>query len=338
MNVDPATLDATATQTFIKSAQGLTFSEQLLGVIPSSWVGAFVQGEGMQVLLVALLFGFAIMTSKGASEATVKVLDELSQLLFKIVGFVMRLAPLGAFGAMAFTVGRYGVTSLLPLVKMIVVVYATSLVFVALVLGAVARLAGFSLWKLLVYTKEEILITFGTCSSEAVMPQIMTKLEWLGCPKPVVGLVLPAGYAFNLDGTCLYLTLAVIFLSQALNIPLSITDQIEILLVLMLMSKGVAGVVGIGFVTLAAALSVHGGKIPVAALSLLIGIDRFMSEARAVTSLIGNIVGTVAVARWVGGLDMAVFRERLAAPMRVAEMVEASVDPAIGGRLSPHQL
>lgn len=338
MNVDPATLDATATQTFIKSAQGLTFSEQLLGVIPSSWVGAFVQGEGMQVLLVALLFGFAIMTSKGASEATVKVLDELSQLLFKIVGFVMRLAPLGAFGAMAFTVGRYGVTSLLPLVKMIVVVYVTSLVFVALVLGAVARLAGFSLWKLLVYTKEEILITFGTCSSEAVMPQIMTKLEWLGCPKPVVGLVLPAGYAFNLDGTCLYLTLAVIFLSQALNIPLSITDQIEILLVLMLMSKGVAGVVGIGFVTLAAALSVHGGKIPVAALSLLIGIDRFMSEARAVTSLIGNIVGTVAVARWVGGLDMAVFRERLAAPMRVAEVVEASADPAIGGRLSPHQL
>jgi aerobic C4-dicarboxylate transport protein len=334
MNVDPATLDAAATQSFVKSAQGLTFSEQLLGVVPNSWVGAFVQGEGIQVLLVALLFGFAVMASKGATEATVRFLDELSRILFRIVGFVMRLAPIGAFGAMAFTVGRYGLTSLLPLVKMIATVYLTSFLFIALVLGAVARLAGFSLWKLLVYTKEEILITLGTCSSEAVMPQIMTKLEWLGCPKPVVGLVLPAGYAFNLDGTCLYLTMAVVFLSQALNIPLSIGDQIEILLVLMLMSKGVAGVVGIGFVTLAAALAVHGGKIPVAALALLIGIDRFMSEARAVTSLIGNIVGTVAVARWVGGVDMAVLRERLADP--TAGVLPHTSDPeAELGQLSP---
>jgi aerobic C4-dicarboxylate transport protein len=337
MNVDPATLDAAATQSFVKSAQGLTFSEQLLGVIPNSWVGAFVQGEGIQVLLVALLFGFAVMASKGASEATVKILDEFSHILFRIVGYVMRLAPIGAFGAMAFKVGRYGLTSLLPLAKMIVAVYLTSIFFIAVVLGAVARLAGFSLWRLLVYTKEEILITLGTCSSEAVMPQIIRKLEWLGCPKPVVGLVLPAGYAFNLDGTCLYLTLAVIFLSQALNIPLSIADQIEILLVLMLMSKGVAGVVGIGFVTLAAALSVHGGKIPVAALALLIGIDRFMSEARAVTSLIGNIVGTLAVARWVGGVDMAVLRERLANPAMVDVPYVPNTDPAIGG-LSPRQL
>ncbi len=293
----------------------------------------------MQVLLVALLFGFAIMTSKGASEATVKVLDELSQLLFKIVGFVMRLAPLGAFGAMAFTVGRYGVTSLLPLVKMIVVVYATSLVFVALVAWRRRPAGGFlavetpclyqggnsdHVWNLLERSGD------AADHDQARMARL-PQSRWSGWCCRLATLSISTA-------PCLYPDAGRHFPVAGAQHSLSITDQIEILLVLMLMSKRVAGVVGIGFVTLAAAVGSWRKKIPVAALSLLIGIDRFMSEARAVTSLIGNIVGTVAVARWVGGLDMAVFRERLAAPMRVAEMVEASVDPAIGGRLSPHQL
>ncbi|HKS18878.1 MAG TPA: C4-dicarboxylate transporter DctA [Bradyrhizobium sp.] len=311
MHVRADTLDAAATANYVKSAQSLGLVDQIMGIVPSSWAGAFVQGEGVQVLFVALLFGFALMLARPLPSRLVEVLEDASQTMFTIVGLIMRLAPIAAFGAMAFTVGRYGVMSLVPLLKMVLTVYGTSFLFVILVLGAVTWIAGIPLGKLLKYTKEEILVTFGTCSSEAVMPQLINKLEALGCSKSAVGLVLPAGYAFNLDGTCLYLTLAVTFLAQALDLPLSLSDQIEIIIILMVMTKGVAGVAGIGFVTLAAVLSAHDSKIPVASLALLVGVDRFMQEARAVTSLIGNIVGTVVIAKWAGELDEARLQEQL---------------------------
>ncbi|WP_370204344.1 cation:dicarboxylate symporter family transporter [Bradyrhizobium diazoefficiens] len=296
---------------------------------PHHGLAPYVQGEGVQVLFVGLLFGFALMLSRPQPIKLIEVLEDASRAMFTVVGFIMRLAPIAAFGAMAFTVGRYGLISLVPLMKMILTVYSTSILFVIGVLGAVTWCAGIPLWKLLNYTKEEILVTFGTCSSEAVMPQLMKKLEAAGCSKSSVGLVLPAGYAFNLDGTCLYLTLAVVFLSQALDLPLSFADQVEIILILMVMTKGVAGVAGIGFVTLAATLSAHSSKIPVAGLALLVGVDRFMQEARAVTSLIGNIVGTIVISKWAGELDMAVLHHVLINGAPVPELTDVG-EPVLG--------
>jgi aerobic C4-dicarboxylate transport protein len=275
----------------------------LLNIIPTTMADAFARGDILQVLLVATLTGIALLSLGPRVEGLVRVLDQLSQTLFGIVGLVMRLAPIGAFGAMAFTVGRYGIGSLLSLGKLMAGVYITCLLFVIIVLGTVLRLAGLGLGKFLRYIAEEILIVLGTSSSESALPRLMAKLERLGCAKPVVGLVVPAGYSFNLDGTAIYMTMAAVFVAQASGVHLTAWQQISMLAILMLTSKGAAGVTGSGFITLAATISTI-PSIPPAALALLVGVDRFMSEVRAITNLIGNAVATVAIARWDKALDL----------------------------------
>ena len=302
MNVDPTTIDTASISAYASGSKSLTTTEFLLNVIPTTVVDAFAKGEILQVLLFSVLFGMALLHAGDRAAHLLKTIDELSHALFGVVGILMRLAPIGAFGAMAFTIGRYGLGSLLQLGALMAGVYTTCLVFIIVVLGAIARFSGFSLWKFIRYIREEIFIVLGTSSSETVLPRMMAKLEHLGCAKPVVGLVIPAGYSFNLDGTSIYMTMAAIFLAQAMNIELSIWHQLGILAILMLTSKGAAAVTGGGFITLAATLAAT-GTIPVAGMALLIGVDRFMSEARAITNLIGNGVATVAVARWEGALD-----------------------------------
>jgi aerobic C4-dicarboxylate transport protein len=275
----------------------------LLNIIPTTMVDAFARGDILQVLLVATLTGIALLGLGARVEGLVRVLDQLSQALFAIVGVVMKLAPIGAFGAMAFTVGRYGIASLLSLGQLMAGVYITCLLFVVLVLGTILRIAGLGLGKFLRYIAEEILIVLGTSSSESALPRLMAKMERLGCSKPVVGLVVPAGYSFNLDGTAIYMTMAAVFVAQASGVHLTVWQQISMLAILMLTSKGAAGVTGSGFITLAATISTI-PAIPPAALALLVGVDRFMSEVRAITNLIGNAVATVAIARWDGALDL----------------------------------
>jgi aerobic C4-dicarboxylate transport protein len=275
----------------------------LLNIIPTAMVDAFARGDILQVLLVATLMGIALLALGPRVAALVQVLDQLSQALFGIVGVIMRLAPIGAFGAMAFTVGRYGIGSLLSLGQLMAGVYITCLLFVVLVLGTILRMAGLGVWKFLRYILEEILIVLGTSSSESALPRLMVKLEHLGCSKPVVGLVVPAGYSFNLDGTAIYMTMAAVFVAQASGVHLTAWQQISMLAILMLTSKGAAGVTGSGFITLAATISTI-PAIPPAALALLVGVDRFMSEVRAITNLIGNAVATVAIARWDKALDL----------------------------------
>jgi len=273
----------------------------LLNIIPDTIAGAFAQGEVLQVLLIAILFGLAIAKLDGG-RTIVRALDQASHACFGVIGLIVKAAPVGAFGAMAFTIGRYGIRTLLPLGKLLLCVYLTSGLFVFLVLGLVARLHGFSLWKFLRYIQEEILIVVGTSSSESALPRMMTKLERLGCSKPVVGLVIPSGYSFNLDGTAIYLTIAAIFVAQATNTQLSTGQEWWLLLILMLTSKGAATVTGGGFITLAATLSAV-GSVPVAGITLLLGVDRFMSEMRSVTNLIGNGVATIVVAKWENEFD-----------------------------------
>src|SRR5436190_11494157 len=275
----------------------------LLNIIPTTMVDAFTRGDILQVLLVATLFGIALLGLGPRVEGLVNVLDQLSQALFAIVGVVMRLAPIGAFGAMAFTVGRYGIGSLLSLGQLMAGVYITCALFVVVVLGTILRLAGLSLFKFLRYIAEEILIVLGTSSSESALPRLMAKMERPGCSKPVVGLVVPACYSFNLDGTAIYMTMAAVFVAQASGVHLTAWQQLSMLAILMLTSKGAAGVTGSGFITLAATISTI-PAIPPAALALLVGVDRFMSEARAITNLIGNAVATVAIARWDRALDL----------------------------------
>ena len=275
----------------------------LLNIIPTTMADAFARGDILQVLLVATLTGIALLSLGPRVEGLVRVLDQLSQALFGIVGLVMRLAPIGAFGAMAFTVGRYGIGSLLSLGKLMAGVYITCLLFVIVVLGTILRVAGLGLGKFLRYIAEEILIVLGTSSSESALPRLMAKLERLGCAKPVVGLVVPAGYSFNLDGTAIYMTMAAVFVAQASGVHLTAWQQISMLAILMLTSKGAAGVTGSGFITLAATISTI-PSIPPGALALLVGVDRFMSEVRAITNLIGNAVATVAIARWDRALDL----------------------------------
>jgi aerobic C4-dicarboxylate transport protein len=265
-------------------------------------VDALARNEILQVLLFSILLGVALARLGERAGPLAAVLEALRHALFVMVGMVMRLAPLAAFGAMAFTVGTYGFRSLLPLGTLVASMYATCALFVLVVLGAVARLSGFSLWRFLRYLKDELALLLGTASSESVLPQVMQKLENLGCSRAVVGLVVPAGLAFNPDGQCIYYTLAAVFVAQATNTPLTLGDQILVLGVLMVTSKGSAGVTGSGFITLAATLASL-GKIPVSGMVLLLGVDRFMSEARALTNTIGNAVGTMAIARWVGALD-----------------------------------
>jgi aerobic C4-dicarboxylate transport protein len=302
MNVDPATLDAQSIATFTTAAKQQDAVGFFLDIIPTSVVDAFARGQMLQVILFALLFALALTQLRDRGQVIVGVIDSALQGLFGIVRMVMRLAPLGALGAMAFTVGKYGVASLAPLARLIASVYVTSLAFVILVLGTIAWLSRISLWKFIKYIKDEIVIVFATSSTEAVLPRMMVKLERLGCARPIVGMVLPAGYTFNADGTSIYLTMAAIFIAQATNTRLSIWDQLLVLGVLVFTSKGSAGVAGAGFVTLAATLASM-DKIPVAGMALLLGVDRFINEARAVTNLIGNGVATVAVARWERAFD-----------------------------------
>jgi aerobic C4-dicarboxylate transport protein len=310
MNVDPATLDRKSVESYTAAVRHDSFADFVLNMIPASVVDALARNEILQVLLFSILLGVALTRLRDRAEPLVSVLDVLQQGLFAIVGMVMRLAPLAAFGAMAFTVGTYGFGSLLALGKLVAGMYGTCLLFVVIVLGAIARIAGFSLWKFLRYLKDELFIVLGTASSESVVPQVMRKLEHVGCSKSVVGLVVPSGLAFNPDGQCIYYTMAAIFVAQATNTPLTLADQLVVLAVLMVTSKGSAGVTGSGFITLAATLASL-GKIPVSGMVLLLGVDRFMSEARAITNTIGNAVGTMAIARWVGALDQARVKEVL---------------------------
>ena len=302
MNVDPASLDTKGLANYTKPGQMQTTTEFLLHVIPSTFVGAFAEGEMLQVLLIAVLFGFALHRFGGRGTLIFDIIERGSHVLFVIVNYIMKLAPIGAFGAMAFTIGKYGLGSLASLAKLMGTFYVTCLLFIFVVLGLVARFHGFSIWKFIKYIKEELLIVLGTSSSEAALPRMMAKLENLGVRKSTVGLVIPTGYSFNLDGTSIYLTMAAVFIAQATNTPLDLSHQITLLLVLLLTSKGAAGVTGSGFIVLAATLSAV-GNVPVAGLALILGIDRFMSEARALTNLIGNGVATVVVGKWTGDLD-----------------------------------
>ncbi|WP_295542866.1 dicarboxylate/amino acid:cation symporter [uncultured Pseudacidovorax sp.] len=302
MNVDPASLDTKAIAAYTGPGKMQSTTDFLLNIIPTTVVDAFAKGEMLQVLLVAVMFGFALHRFGGRGTLVFDLIEKSSHVLFVIVGYIMKVAPIGAFGAMAFTIGKYGVGSLKQLAFLMGTFYATCLLFIFVVLAIVARLHGFGIWKLIKYIKEELLIVLGTSSSEAALPRIMAKLENLGVRKSTVGLVVPTGYSFNLDGTSIYLTMAAVFIAQATNTQLDITHQVTLLLVLLLTSKGAAGVTGSGFIVLAATLSAV-GHVPVAGLALILGIDRFMSEARALTNLIGNTVATVVVGKWTGDLD-----------------------------------
>ncbi len=310
MNIDPATLDASSVATYATSAENQSTVEFLLNIIPTTVIDAFARGEILQILLFSLLFGFALHAMGENGKPVFNFIDTLSHVLFRIIGYIMKVAPIGAFGAMAFTIGRYGVESLISLGALMLCFYVTCLLFVFVVLGLIARLHGFSIWKFVVYIREELAIVLGTSSSESVLPRMIHKMEVVGCRKSVVGLVIPTGYSFNLDGTSIYLTMAAIFLAQATNIPLSLMDQLGLLAVLVITSKGAAGVTGSGFIVLAATLSAT-GTVPVAALALILGIDRFMSEARALTNLVGNGVATIVVAKWCGQLDEKKMREQI---------------------------
>jgi aerobic C4-dicarboxylate transport protein len=302
INADPQTLDAKAVSAYASSAEHLSTVDFLMNVIPATVVDAFARGEILQVLFFSVLFGLALLHFAERGRGLVGLIDEFTHALFGVVAIIMRVAPIGAFGAMAFTIGQYGIGTLFSLGALMAGFYLTCLLFIFIVLGAIAAWAGFSIFKFIAFIKEELLIVLGTSSSESVLPRMMTKLEYLGCSKSVVGLVIPTGYSFNLDGTSIYMTMAAIFIAQATNTDLTVTQQLGVLAVLLLTSKGAAAVTGGGFVTLAATLATI-PTIPVAGLALIIGIDRFMSEARALTNLIGNGVGTVVIARWDGGLD-----------------------------------
>ena len=313
MNIDAATLDTKGIAGYITPGKIETTTQFLLNIIPVSVVDAFAKGEILQVLLFSILFGFALHRFGGRGTLVFDFIEKISHVLFGVVGVIMKVAPIGAFGAMAFTIGKYGVGSLLSLGKLMGTFYGTCLIFIFIVLGTIARLHGFSIWKFIKYIKEELFIVLGTSSSETVLPRMMVKLENLGVKKSVVGLVIPTGYSFNLDGTAIYLTMAAVFIAQATNTPMSLTQQITLLAVLLLTSKGAAGITGSGFIVLAATLSAVGG-IPVAGLALILGIDRFMSEARALTNLIGNGVATVVVAKWTGDIDVSTMHQRLNNP------------------------
>ncbi|MFG3591216.1 dicarboxylate/amino acid:cation symporter [Bradyrhizobium sp. RDI18] len=310
MNIDLSTVDTKSIAAFTAKANEQGTVQFLMAIIPSTVVGAFAQGEILQVLFFAILFAFGLQALGQHGEGVLRLIDVVSHVFFKIVGYIMKVAPIGAFGAMAFTIGKYGVATLISLGNFMLAFYATCLLFVFVVLGSVAALSGFSIFKFIRYIKEELLIVLGTSSSETVLPRMIAKMENLGCEKSVVGLVIPTGYSFNLDGTCIYLTMAAIFLAQATGTDLTIWQELGIIGVLLLTSKGAAGVTGSGFIVLAATLA-SVGTIPVASIALILGIDRFMSEARALTNLIGNGVATVVVAKWEGALDERVLHQRL---------------------------
>jgi aerobic C4-dicarboxylate transport protein len=323
MNVDIATLDTKSIATYAAKAQEQGTVEFLMHIIPKTVVGAFAEGEILQVLFIAILFAFGLHSMGERGRPLLHMIDGAAGVFFKIVGILMKVAPIGAFGAMAFTIGKYGVGTLVSLGELMAAFYLTCLLFVFGVLGAVARITGFSVWRFIKYIKEELLIVLGTSSSESALPRLMAKLEKLGAEKSVVGLVVPTGYSFNLDGTCIYLTMAAIFLAQATNTDLTIWQELSILAVLLLTSKGAAGVTGSGFIVLAATLATV-GHIPVASIALILGVDRFMSEARALTNLVGNGVATLVVAKWEGALDEDKLHRELANPSPDVEAVPAT--------------
>jgi aerobic C4-dicarboxylate transport protein len=302
MNVNPATLDTKAVATYTAQAHEQTVVGSLLHIIPNTFVSAFAEGDILQVLLIAILFAFSLHALGERGRPLLSLIDQVAHVIFGIVRIVMYVAPIGAFGAMAFTVGKYGIATLLSLGQLMGSVYVTCLLFILVVLGIVCAMVGFSVLKLIHYIREELLIVLGTSSSESVLPRMLAKMENLGCDKSVVGLVIPSGYSFNLDGTCIYLTMAAVFLAQATNTPLNIGHQLGLIAILLLTSKGAAGVTGSGFIVLAATLA-SVGSVPVASIAIILGVDRFMSEARALTNLIGNAVATIVVARWEGALD-----------------------------------
>jgi len=325
MNIDPASLDAAAVKGYAAKSHDMSVVGFLMDVIPETVAGAFASGNILQVLFFSIPFGIALAMVGERAAPAVAMLNAIAEAFFKLVGIFMRAAPIGAFGAFAFTIGKYGIESIGNLAALVGTFYLTSALFVAVVLGAVARLNGFSVLRLVTYLREELLLVLGTSSSEAALPSLIDKLEKAGCPKPIVGLVVPTGYSFNLDGTNIYMTLAALFIAQALNIDLSLGEQLLLLAVAMLSSKGAAGVTGAGFITLAATLSVV-PSVPVAGLALILGIDRFMSECRALTNFVGNAVAAIVVSRWEGGLD----REKLTEALRPRNAAPASqpVQPA----------
>jgi aerobic C4-dicarboxylate transport protein len=308
--IDASTADPKAVQTFVAKGKEQSAIQFLMHIIPNTVVGAFAEGEIVQVLLFSVLFAFGLHMLGERGKPVLTFIDATSHALFGVVGIIMRVAPIGAFGAMAFTIGKFGLGSLVQLGQLMLGFYTTCLIFIFGVLGTVAWFAGFSIFKFIKYIKEELLIVLGTSSSESVLPRMIAKMENLGCEDSVVGLVIPTGYSFNLDGTCIYLTMASIFLAQATHTDLSLTQQLGIVAVLLLTSKGAAGVTGSGFIVLAATLS-SVGTIPVESIALILGVDRFMSEARALTNLIGNGVATVVVSRWENAVDLAQMNRHL---------------------------
>ncbi|WNO53017.1 dicarboxylate/amino acid:cation symporter [Stakelama saccharophila] len=302
LNIDPATLDAGQVSSYASKAHEVTLTGFLMNIIPTSLLSPLVGDNILQVLLVSILSGVALVLIGEPGKPVLAMLDRIGAVVFRIVGLLMRLAPIGAFGAIAFTVGNYGVESLANLAELVGLFYLTAILFVTVVLGTVARLAGFSILKLIRYLRAELLLVLGTSSSEAALPALIEKMEDAGCAKAVVGLVIPTGYSFNLDGTNIYMTLAALFIAQATGVDLSLGEQLALLAVAMLSSKGAAGVTGAGFITLAATLSIV-PAVPVAGMALILGIDRFMSECRSLTNFIGNAVATVVVAKWEGQLD-----------------------------------
>jgi aerobic C4-dicarboxylate transport protein len=312
-NADPHTLDTKSIAQYTEKTKALTTTDFLLNIIPNTVFDAFAKGDILQVLLVAVLFGFALSLLGERGRPVTKLVDEVSHAFFGMVNIIMKAAPVGAFGAMAFTIGKYGIASLLPLAKLMGSFYLTCFLFVFIVLGLIAKYTGFSIGRFIAYIKEELLIVLGTSSSESALPSLMRKLEKLGASKPVVGLVVPTGYSFNLDGTNIYMTMAALFVAQATNTDLTLWQQLTILGVAMLTSKGASGITGAGFITLAATLAVV-PTIPVAGMALILGIDRFMSECRALTNFVGNGVATLVVAKWEGELDMDTLKRELANP------------------------
>jgi aerobic C4-dicarboxylate transport protein len=311
LNIDPATLDATKIGEYAERAHATTLTGFAMDVIPDTFLSALTAGNILQTLLTSILFGIALALVGDKGTKVLDLLNQVSLVMFRLVAIIMAAAPVGAFGAMAFTIGKYGIASLTNLAELVLTFYVTSLLFVLVVLGTVAKLAGFSIFRLIAYLKTELLLVLGTSSSESALPSLIEKLERAGCPKSIVGLVVPTGYSFNLDGTNIYMTLAALFIAQATGIELSLGEQLLLLGVAMLSSKGAAGVTGAGFITLAATLSIV-PSVPVAGMALILGIDRFMSECRSLTNFIGNAVATVVVSRWEGVLDREQFDAALA--------------------------
>ena len=314
MGVDPRTLDSAAVSGYVGKAEEQDLVSFLLAIIPDTFVGAFTGGQILPVLFVDILFGVSVAGLVDSRNPVFDGLHSVSDVFFRMVNLLMRFAPIGAFGAFAFTIGKYGIGAIANLAALIATFYLTSALFIAVVLGLIARAAGFRLWDLLAYLKEELWLVLGTSSSESALPSLMRKLEVAGCSRSVVGLVVPTGYSFNLDGTNIYMTLAALFIAQATGVELSLGEQVLLLLVAMISSKGAAGVTGAGFITLAATLAVV-PSVPVAGMALILGIDRFMSECRAITNFIGNAVATVVVARWEGALDEAALAKALRPPV-----------------------